>query len=326
LPSVPEQPFPFVIGSGRSGTTLLRVMLDAHEEMAIPHESYFIEQLARRRDRFRAPDGRFARAAFEQEIFSDARFIHWGLEPSLVRAELDAADELDLAEAIRCTYRAYASSQGAARYGDKTPSYSLAVQRLAALLPEAVFIHLIRDARDVVRSYVRTSFGPRTLRGAAARWRLYVRRARAQGLVLPRERYLEVRYEALVDDPSGELLRICELIGLEFQPAMLDYTRGAAATDAARHEAGVHTAVTRPPTADLRDWRRELEPRQIAAIEDVAGDTLAELGYPLTVSRRRTSVAARAARAAVAVGGGVRRTRAVNRARPAARRVLRREH
>lgn len=319
-------PFPFVVGSGRSGTTLLRVMLDAHPALAIPHESYFIEQLARRADRFRS-HGAFDAKAFERELFRDARFQHWGLAPAAVSQRLDEDAPADLAAAIRAVYGAYAHAQGKPRYGDKTPSYAMSVQRIADLLPEAVFIHLVRDPRDVAASYRRTSFGPSTVLGAAARWQLLTETARRAGRPLGRDRYLEVRYETLVSSPEAVLAQVCELVELPYDASMLAYQDSDAARDAAQHDDGQHAGVRLAPTPSLRDWHDDLTSDEVATVESVTGSLLDELGYERSGSSGGSHPArVAAARALVRLSLAVRRTRALNHMRGSYRRLRGRTH
>ncbi len=95
------------------------------------------------------------------------------------------------------------------------------MREIQLYLPEARFIHLIRDGRDVALSILKQSFGPETIEAAAERWRSRVLRGRAQQPYLGF--YMEVKFEDLVLDTEGQLRRICEFIELDFDPAMLGY-------------------------------------------------------------------------------------------------------
>lgn len=271
-------PFPFIVGCGRSGSTLLRAMLDAHPDMVVPGESYFLEQLIRRRSGF-VRDGEFRVDELVDELRADARFRTWEVDTDLVVEAMLAAEPQDLASAIRAMFGSVAQAGGGVRFADKTPAYSLCISELAELLPEAVFVHLVRDPRDVAASYRSASWGPRTLVSAAQMWRTRVGAAREAAAVLGPERYLEIHYEALVARPEQELRRVCDFIELPFDDAMLQHERSAAARATAGRDGGAHAALLERPRAAIRDWRTELSDAEAARVGAVVGLLATDLGY-----------------------------------------------
>ena len=100
---------------------------------------------------------------------------------------------------------------------------------------------------------------PRDAAGFACEWRTEIEAARALGRRVGARRYLEVRYEALVDDPEQTLRQICDFAGLPFEPEMLDYP-GSVDLSAKPHQ----QSLARAPTPGLRDWRTQM-PREDAA-------------------------------------------------------------
>src|SRR3954453_19523164 len=99
-------PFPFIVGCGRSGTTLLRAMLDSHPDMAVPPESYFVGALAPR-----AGSPPFDAAAFIDDVLGRPRFELWQLDPVAVRAAVLADPTPDFATAVRRVFECYAPPQ-----------------------------------------------------------------------------------------------------------------------------------------------------------------------------------------------------------------------
>ena len=272
-----------VLGVRRSGTTLLRVVLDRHSQLAIPDESYFVPQLAGRQ-----------RSAIDVDAFvDDLRRIKtlrdWDVSVEDVRARLRPG--MPLGEAIGAVYETYAADRGKSRWGDKTPMYMQHLPLLQRLWPDALYVHLIRDGRDAAVSFLAMPEGivtkswahPKTAADFACQWRSEVKAAGALGVRVGTGRYLEVRYEALVADPAAEIERICTFAGLPFEPGMLDYA-GQVDVSAKPHQ----QSLMRPPTPGLRDWRTEFGPEDVAAFESVAGDLLAELGYELTADLHRS--------------------------------------
>jgi hypothetical protein len=263
-----------VLGVRRSGTTLLRVMLDRHSELAIPDESYFIPQLADRHRGTLDPD------AFVDDLQRLPTLRDWDVPPEAVRGRLEPGATLGRAAAA--VYEVYAERHGKRRWGDKTPMYMEHLPLLERLFPDARYVHLIRDGRDAALSFLSLPKGvvtetwahPRDAAGFACQWKREVTAAQALGVRVGPGRYLEIRYEELVADPERELRRTCDLAELVFEPTMLDYA-GTIDLSAKPHQ----QSLAHAPTPGLRSWRDQMRPQDVRAFESVAGDLLAKLGY-----------------------------------------------
>jgi hypothetical protein len=301
--------FPFFVGCGRSGTTLIRVIFNAHPQVAIPRESHFIPQIASDRRRLEVAGGVDA-GRLLSALEADERFRRWKLPRERVKRRLERA--LDLPDAIRRLYALHAKRHGKPKYADKTPNYATQLPLLAGLFPEARFVHVIRDGRNVALSLVERSFGPSRTDDAALYWRRQVTEARAAGAALGRERYLEYRHEDLTSDPEGTVRTVCSFLDLGFAPEMLRYHEGR------RPGSTFHRHLAKPPTAGLRDYRAHLGPVDVRTIELLAGALLADLGYdvgaalaPADEARaRRRAAAARARHAGFRAADRVRSSRA----------------
>ena len=271
--ATPGGPPLLILGVRRSGTTLLRVMLDRHSELAVPDESYFVPQLADRHLRRVDPD------AFVDDLRRLNTLAEWDVPLKRVRARLSPA--MPIGAAIATVYAVYAEEQGKRRWGDKTPMYMQNLRLLEKLFPDALFVHLIRDGRDAALSFLELPAGlvtetwmhPRTPAEFACQWRTEVAAARRLGQRIG-SRYLEVRYEELVGDVEGVLRRICDFAWLGYEPAMADYA-GNVDVSAKPHQ----QRLREPPTKGVRDWRKQMSPADVSAFEHVAGDLLRKLGY-----------------------------------------------
>lgn len=268
--------FPFLTGCHRSGTTLLRVIFDAHPDMAVPSESQFWNAFARRRSRYEHADG-IAVEALLDDLHAEERYRRWHLPRAEARAALSEPHVRTFPDAVRAIYALFARRAGKTRYADKTPRYSTDILLFAALFPEARFVHVMRDGRDVALSLLDVPWGPKEIGGAALFWREHVTAAREAGRILGPSRYLEYRHEDLLDDPEKVVRRICDFVELPFDPGMLRYheERKPAKNEHMRH-------LTKPPTKGLRDWRAQMKPRDVRLVELLAGDLLDELGYGTT--------------------------------------------
>ena len=274
----------FVLGVSRSGTTLLRVILDRSPGIAIPDETFFIPQLAHRHSSPVDPE------EFLDDVRRLPRLAAWGVSAEELEARLRSG--MSVGEALSAVFSAYSAKHGKPRWGDKTPLYMRHLGLLERLFPDAQYVHLIRDGRDAALAFLdmpegvvtRTWAHPRSPAGFACEWRTEVLRARALGLRLGRARYLEVRYEELVADTAGVVRSVCDFAGLPFEPAMLEYADAVDVSQKPHHQ-----RLLQPPTRGVRDWRSQMSREDALAFEAVAGDLLDELGYALiepTVGRR----------------------------------------
>ena len=284
-----HKPAPFVVGVGRSGTTLLRLMLDAHLELAIPPETHFLPALIDAFEKVRPSPDELVAAVETHPGWRD-----FGMSEGELRGAFEGAS--DAAEAIRAFYSAYAGRHGKPRWGDKTPVYIESISQIGGTLEEVRFVHLIRDGRDVAVSRraraAKRGREPTSAREEAETWRRRIEGARSQAKDVAH--YREWRYEDLVADSEATLREICEYLELEFDASMLDYHRGASERLAELSDLpgnrgkvrprseriAAHALTSEPPREDrLGRWRSELGPGEIAAYEAVAGDLLAQLGY-----------------------------------------------
>ena len=285
-------PAPFVVGVSRSGTTLLRLMLDAHPDLAIPPETHFIPKLIR--DVRKDESGDPAAVAIET-ITTHRRWPDFQLDPDEFANRVRALRDPGVTEILRTFYELYAEREDKRRWGDKSPPYVRKMRRIGAVLPEARFIHLIRDGRDVALSLTEVEWGPETIPEAAKKWTQWIAKARRQANRI--EHYLEVRYEDLVTDPEPTLRQVCEFVELEFSEDMLTYHErasermsevvrefqiGGGPLLTANDRAKQHELVSEPPRADrLARWQNDMSAADQALFEEIAGDLLTELGYPL---------------------------------------------
>lgn len=276
--------FPFFCGMGRSGTTLLRAMFDSHPDVAVPGESQFIMPMAARRRRYETPSG-FAADAFLRDLAGQERFRMWGVPEGAVRSVMVESGTASFADAVRSAFAAFARAHGKPRYADKTPAHIRHLPLLAELFPESRFVHIIRDGRDVALSLMERTEGAIGLDSVAIRWREMVVRGRRDGRVLGRRRYLEVRYEDLVEDPEGTVRSVCDFLELAFDESMLRYFERAEEVVRLTHNPEIHRSIFLPPTKGLRDWRRDMPREEVAVFEALAGRVLTDLGYERLVPR-----------------------------------------
>lgn len=222
----------------------------------------------------------------------------WRLRDLQIDSEAVASAVRDLspfaaAGALRIVYRTYAAKFGKQRWGDKSPHYLGHMPLISDVLPEARFIHVIRDGRAVWQSIRSLWFGPSTVEDAAIWWSDAIAAARQDAARIPH--YLEVRFEDLVRSPADTLQRVCAFLELEWDPAMLraherapervaevitDQCANGRLVATVSERRGLHRLTGSPPDATrISAWQRELPPADVAVFEFVAAETLQELGY-----------------------------------------------
>lgn len=255
-PPADERPI-FLVGCQRSGTTMLRLVLDSHSNISCGPETRFLTDL----ERIVGRDWeRLARFGFTQE--------EW-----LAR----------IADFFGGVHREYARRRGKRRWADKTPRYAMSLDFVTRVFPDAQIVHLIRDGRDVVVSH-RKRFGYWSAVKCVVKWPRYIRAARAVGRALPAGRYLELRYEEAVADPGTVLRGLFDFLGEPWEESVLDYQRrphdvaGKYTVEAGRRRAA---AGTTDPIYDSRvgTYRRELDPFLRLLVRIFSGPMLRELGY-----------------------------------------------
>ena len=261
-----------ILGVGRSGTTLLRVMLDRSSELAIPYETFFVPQLAHRHGRRPKLDD------FLDDLGRLRTLYDWGISPDDVRPRLH--EGMTTSEALAAIFETYAERQGKPRWSDKTPLYMQQLPLLERLFPDAIWVHLVRDGRDAALSFLELPEGfsgktwalPRTVAQFAARWRTEILAARLEcELAVP-----AALSGVITEDPERRLRLVCEHASLTWEPGMLDHTRPSDTAHMPEHR-----NLAQPPTPGLRDWRSQMSREDALAFEQVAGDVLGSSGYEL---------------------------------------------
>jgi hypothetical protein len=286
----------FIVGRGRSGTTLLARMLTHHPQIAVAPEGFFAMNLYRKY-RF-GPWNERRIAAFCRDLLRERRMQTWELELDRLALRLhERQHELTYAEVCLEVYRSFAEdTQGrppVAWVGDKNPHYALLVERIDRLFPEARYIHITRDYRDNILSYSQLPFDLRNPSALAQRWKQY----NEEILKVSRrasERFLWLRYEDLVAHPEHELRRICGFLELEFDPQMLVFHVEEPAD--ARVKRGKWFAGARRPVdrAQAQKWPRRLSDMTVRRADAICGEFAERFGYqPTTFGEQPLSIAAR---------------------------------
>ncbi|MEO0829425.1 MAG: sulfotransferase, partial [Pseudomonadota bacterium] len=233
-----------MFGALRSGTSMLRLMLNGHPRLICPGETDFLVDFLQR-----APDGSWH---YDLERLSENRIFRSS------RANLpETADAATAFKAMLADLR-----------GDEPGTLVLVLHRnlgrLLDLVPDIPAIHILRDPRDVARSTIgmgwsgHVYFGTEFWMETEHEWDRNVAR-------ISEDRQIETRYEDLVRDPEAALGEISTFLGEDYDPGMLSYPD--------------YTTYDRPDPALAEQWRRKLSPNELGLVEPLFGDLLEGRGY-----------------------------------------------
>jgi len=283
-----EDPCCYIVGPPRAGTTMLRLMLNRHPEFHVPPETWFFPFLMWRA----ASYGDLSTAAQIERFANDvARSPAESVRPvsevfSITAEEITAA----LVEArVTCYAQAFsavmsylARREGKRRWGEKTPFYSAFLQVLGRSYPQARFLVLVRDPRDVAFSIHQTSWGRKqypTLADAGMRWRYGMTGVEQVESELGPQRLLMLRYEDLVDEPERRVREICDFLEIIFDAAMLHFHEQASdyVPPGAREW---HQSLSQPISRSrIGRWRPSYSPEETGLIELTCRRQMRRWGY-----------------------------------------------
>ena len=280
-----RNPYVFIVGCPRSGTTLLKRMVDSHPSIAIPTETHWIPRFYKKRTGLTPED--LVTPELIAKLVEYWRFPKFNVDREDIEKTIACGKTISYAAFVSRFFDLYGQSQGKRLVGDKTPPYVRDIPLLHALWPKARFVHLIRDGRDVCLSMMNWDRSHKTVgrlstwsedpvSTTALWWEWHVRLGLEGGRPLGAELYYEIRYESLIESPKDECAALCDFLSLPYDDAMIRYHEGR--TRAKRGLSAKRAWL--PPTPGLRDWRSQMPAEDIERFEAVAGDLLDELGHP----------------------------------------------
>lgn len=274
--AAPARPI-VVLGCPRSGTTLLQVALHSHPRIALPPETWLLVDAYRERHRFGDLADPAARDRLADWVLARRRTRDLGLPRREVRERLRSAPPT-LGSALAALLSAYAERFGKPRWGDKRPGYYRDVAVVRRLLPDAQFVHVVRDPRACVASLEQVPWWGRGPVVSLATWMEAQSAGDRWRRRLGPDTWHEVQYEDLVREPEPVLRRLCAFLGEEYAPAMA--SPAAAAAVAVPQRKTWHERTAGDISAGrVAAYRSVLSAEELALVERVAGRRMQALGY-----------------------------------------------
>ena len=270
----------FIIGSGRSGNTLLRSILSGNSDISIPPESYRIPFAIKKFHIFNNRDWEDIVPQVLKEFEDCKEFYTWEIDITDAQKRLEnIADSKrtlsNIFDELFCTY-AEKHSPGSKIWGDKTPMNTLYLDWIGTVFPRSKFIHIIRDGRDVASSYLKMERYD-TILEAANRWINSIESAQSFGSKI-KENYIEIRYEELVTKPEEVIKDTCDFLDIDYDSKMLDHTKQVKKLGDTDKEH--HSNLSKPISSDsVGKWRNNLSESDQESISKLLYKHLQRLGY-----------------------------------------------
>jgi hypothetical protein len=274
----------FIVGANRSGTTLLRLLLNAHPRIAIPEELVYLDSSLAGTPVEAWRDPALSPAAYQRFVeafLDDNPSLFETISRPALRRRILGGPARDLRHPYATTLQAWAEAQNKPRWGEKTPGNLFFVDVLMEMFPQAQFIYVVRDPRAGVASMQKVSFFPDDVVPNA----LIRRKFATEGFSLltrsvPSSQWTTVRYEDLVTHPEQVLRSVCGFLGEAYVPSMLAFHHDAQQFMAEEASTSFNAAATRPISASrIEAWRARLTNAEVAIIEAICAEEMTRHHY-----------------------------------------------
>lgn len=287
LEEVREMPLFFIVGMGRSGTTMLRTVLDANPNIAVTPESKLIIHLRRKYQNVTRWDPAIIHRLVK-DLYTDIKFYYWNIPPKEIEDLLLSYSPKELSFPIICkliylSYKSQFPKEKILLIGDKNPIYTLFIPELLDIFPDAKFIHLVRDYRDTILSNSK-NFKVKAISRLAQKWvddNNYVLRQKEKNP----ESYLLVKYEDFVRNPIVESSKLCSFLNIEFDLGMINFSETIKkGTETAKEYSNVihelfPELLNKINTNQIDKWKLGLSVKKLQIAHYIAGKSALYYGY-----------------------------------------------
>jgi Sulfotransferase family len=278
----------FMIGTQRSGSNLLRLMLSQLPEIVAPHPPHILHRIMPVVSTYGdlAQDENFASLVEDICRLVELNPVPWeGV--TLDRTKVAAGCRERSAVAVYgAVYQALADARGANTWLCKSMQNTSFLPQIEAYFRSAKYIYLYRDGRDVALSFRKAVVGEKHFYHIAKEWAETQRLALEHRNIVPPQRFVSISYEELTARPEPTMRRLCAFLGTEYHARMLEYYTSEEAKRAADASALWGNVVKPIMTDNTRKFLREASPEDIRIFESVAGDVLDAIGYDRVLVRR----------------------------------------
>ncbi|WP_452231458.1 sulfotransferase family protein [Lacinutrix sp. MEBiC02595] len=282
----------YILGNPRSGTSLLRLILNSHSQITVPPECGFLLWLEPKYKSWNATNlNAIDINAFVQDVQQSKKFETWNVSSQTIINSIEEEQPVNYAALAQCVYRSYASLEGKNPLfiGDKNNYYIHHLQELDAIIPNSFAIHLIRDGRDIVHSYreinkISNTYKykpnlPFSIAEIAQQWQ--TNNLNINSFYKENLNYIVVRYEDLLENPEGVLSKILDKFNLSYEDKMLEFYKENALKQIEPKETLAWKLKTLKPLDknNVGIYREKLTALEIKEFNTIAGSSLKLFGY-----------------------------------------------
>ncbi|MEQ8195700.1 MAG: sulfotransferase [Rhodospirillales bacterium] len=294
----------FIVCSPRSGSTLLRLLLNTHSKISIPppgfmyaHFHTFMHTYGNLKE-----DGNLR--AFVEDVVEFHHSKVWTMTFT-VEEIMEHVQERSFRGVNSAVHELWAHRHGKIRWGEKSPRDVYWIGQILEDYPNAQFLNIFRDGRAVAVDWVDNLDWPNNIYSTALDWKRHTDAVKPWRTKLSDKQFLDIRYEDMVTDPPKKLAEICAFLGVEYEPEMLSYYDSPEAGKWSQSEA-CHQYVAQPiTTAYIDAWKKRLEPLDRQMLAGLIGQELRDLGYEVEDKPRALSEEERNLYVSEASGGTI---------------------
>ncbi|QSP93526.1 sulfotransferase [Marinobacter salinisoli] len=261
----------FILGAPRSGTTFLASIL-ADTSFGSPIETHFITKYFKKLERYGELCERSNFKKLIKDILAERPIQQWKLALDIDQFFDDLSPDYSYATIVHALMTRFRLADPDASWGDKTPHYLGDVEILLELFPNARFIYIVRDGRDVALSLLKKPWGPNNVVSCAEYWKILNSKELELSEIAKKSNLFSLTYEELLNNPTELIREIYQYLGEELPKSRIIKVQK-------------NTKI-----GNKEKWRTELTIDQIRQFEAIAGNKLMELGYPVLTSSPKISL------------------------------------
>lgn len=264
----------FIIGAQRSGTTLLRLILNAHSQIAVSGEAEFLMSFLKRKYLNHRISGSLLKTFFNDCVSLKSSYASF----AGFFSQLTQREKLTLRDLVDDMFSSYCRSEGKYIWGNKTTSFFRKIDILFDLFPDAKFIHIVRDGRDVFDSRRKMNPVDSNAAVAALDWDYNLYKVeKSFRKILPNNK-ITIHYEDLLDDPETTIKSVCSLIGVEYEANMLGFYKTSSHYTASQHSELIFKPLNKN---NKYKWRKNLTYREVKIFDLLARHYLRKYNYEI---------------------------------------------
>ena len=266
----------FIVGVQRSGTTLLRLILNAHSEIAIPEEASFLKPLLKA-DWIRKPITGKKLHKLVSYLRANEQFRLWNFNREPLLQKLASKKSTTIKEVMDIMYSNYAQHEEKSSWGDKSLFFG-SMELLHEMFPKARFIHIVRDGRDVFYSWRKMDPAKSHPAVMALDWKFKIHLIERSMKNIPLSNILVIRYEDLLINPDKTLRNVCKFLNIKFDEKMLKFHQSSKKYIGKHHSELIFKAID---DSNISKWKNLLTQEEMKIYQTVAINSLQKYGYEI---------------------------------------------